>query len=275
MNDFGFGTVWILATALTALVLGFLSGWRTIRDKCAPRSVDDALLWWDEDPVSAFRQDPFVALLLVIHGSAIGVMGILAVLIGMQALSSPPSWLQATENVWSRSGTIWLVYYAGVALSAGLAWHITGATLVLPIANRRLRPVRLVLTDAGVYRGQLYMPWEMFGCLRQDTASGLIHLHSRRSPGLVVVTLHPPTGEMLSRAHEIIGAHIHALPESHQIPWYRRKAVFGLLFVLTALPIPAVGLWVYPSSAIWVWASQGIGAWLAAGLGAVVIRAYH
>jgi hypothetical protein len=98
---------------------------------------------------------------------------------------------------------------------------------------------------------------------------------SQRSPGMVSVTLRPPGGDVFGKVQQTIAAHLQPLPEGYQIPWYRRRAVFGVCLLLTALPTAITGLWAYPSTAIWVWASQGVGAWLATWLGALVMRAYH
>lgn len=275
MGSLHFGAVWILGVVVLALGLGIRSGWRTLRDLRAPASVDDALLWWEEKPMSGFRQDPVLASLLAVHDLAIVVMGALAVLTGIRALASPPHWLPASTPFWSRSGEIWIVYGAAVSLAVGLAWYVIGAMLALPLADWRLGRIRVAIAEEGVYRGALFLPWERFGPVRLEPHGGLIHLLSRKSPGLVLLTVHPPTDDLLARLQEVIAAHVAPLPQDQPHPWYRRKAVLGLLLLLTALPLAALGLAAYPSSAIWVWASQGFGAWLAALLGATVIRAYQ
>lgn len=267
--------MWVVAVALLALGLGVRSAWRLTRDLRQPASVDDALIWWDDEPVSAFRQDPYVASLLGIHGSAIVVMGVLALLAGSSALASPPEWLAASAEPWSPSGSTWIVYFVAIALSTGLAWYVVGSTVAYPLAGRRFRPIPMALTEEGIYHGTLFLPWSRFGPMRQVGQRGQIHLMSRKSPGLVLVTLCPPGDDLFGSVQQIIAAHLQPLPENSRIPWYRRRAVFGLCLLLTAVPTVLVGLGAYPSTAIWVWASQGAGAWLAAWLGGRVIQAYH
>jgi hypothetical protein len=267
--------MWVAAVALLALGLGLRSAWRVMKDLRQPASVEDALLCWDDEPVSAFRQDPFVASLLAVHASAIVLMGIVALLAGSSAPASPPEWLAASAEPWSTSGSTWIVYFAAVALSAGLAWYVIGATVARPLASRRFSPIRMALTEDGIHHGSLFFPWSSFGPMRQECQRGLIHLMSRKSPGLVLATLCPPGGDLFARAQQVIEAHLLPPPGGDRLPWYRRRAAFGLCLLLTALPTAIVGLWAYPSTALWVVASQGLGAWLAAWLGGRVIQAYH
>lgn len=268
------GTAWIFLVALVCAALGFRSTWGAAARLRAPASVDGALLWWEERPVPAFRQDPVVAVSVAVHTLAILAMAVLAVLLGIRALDAPPAWLPAARAAWSARDPIWLVYGAAVSLSAGLGWFVAGAVVALPVAGRRWSPVRMVLTEEGTMYGQLLMPWGMFGRLRQD-GGGLLCLCSRTSPELAALTLRPPTAELLGRARQIVAERVPPLPGDLQVPWYRRKLVFGFLFVMTALPFVALGLAAYPSTEPWVWASQGMGAWLAITLGQRVVRAYH
>jgi len=113
----------------------------------------------------------------------------------------------------------------------------------------------------------------MVGRVQRGGQGELIRLYSRKTPGLVLLALRPPD-ELLERAYQAMEARVPPLPGDYRVPWYRRMPVFGLLFIMTALPMTALGLATYPSAATWVWAGQGVGAWLAALLGARVVRAY-
>lgn len=268
------GVIWIVLVALVAAGLGFRSSWRAIGRLRAPASVEGAFLWWDERPVPAFQQDPVAASFVAVHGAAIVAMGVLAVLIGGRALTAPPAWMPPA-GAWSLPEPIWLIHYAGVSLSAGLAWLTAGSALAIPLASRRWSPVRVALTEEGVYHGGTFTPWGMAGRAQRGGRGELIRLYSRKTPELVLLAVRPPAPELLERACQAIEARIPPLPEDYRVPWYRRMPVLCLLLLMTALPMVALGLAAYPSTATWAWASQGFGAWLAALLGARVVRAYQ
>lgn len=269
MEGGGLGLVWIVVPALAAALLGFGATWRITRNGRAPASVEQALLWWDEGQASTFREDPIAASLMAVHTAAIVGMGVMSVLLGARALQHLPDWLPGPGV------PIWLIYHAGLALNAGVAWVIAGSTLALPLARRHWSPVRVAVTEDGVYRGRAFLPWAMIGRVRRNGPGGLMRLYSRKTPGLVLLALRPPAAESLESAHRLVEARVPPLTEDYRIPWYRHMPVFGFLLVMTALPIVVVGLVAYPSTATWAWASQGLGAWLAAMLAAQVIRAYQ
>jgi hypothetical protein len=269
------GTLVVIAMAIASLVLGALSGWRITRRMRLPVSVDGDLLSWHENPVSFLRQDPFVGSLLASHDVLAGVMGVLAALTSIRVLTSPLGWLPPSEPTGAASWSIRLARCAVVALSVGLAWYVIGARWVLPLADRRFRPIRVVLAEEGVYRGQLHMPWRMFGEVHRDVEHGLLHLSSSASHDLIALTVRPPTRDLLSEAHHIMQARVPTPSVRQRTRWYRRKAVFGLAYLMTALPLILIGLWLCPSQAVWVCAFQGFAPWLATWLGARVLQAYQ
>jgi hypothetical protein len=244
---------WLLGLGVIAGAAGFWFGWRNMRRNRMAMTGDDALLAWDEVPLSAWQQDRAAGLFLTVHGGSVLTLAILALFeAGRFAAGDGPDLL--------------------AAIAVALASWLIGGVLAFPVAGRLIRPVPMRLQATGPVHGQLALGWADFSHYTLDRA--VIRLYSAKTPGIARTAWRPPDQATLATAVGIVAQYVPSTKPAGDVPWYRRPATFIALGLVVSLPAVILGLALFALGTGWGWLYEAAAAILVFFLGAVIIGWY-
>jgi hypothetical protein len=268
--------MWLrVGVALLGIAIGFALGWRAIIRDRSPTPREDALVTWEERPVSAWRQDWRVASLMGFHAAGIVLLAVLFLL--------DTTWREGNHTLFLLDATPYMpsaevrTFHQQLEIIAtcglGVVWVFCGNLLALPLARRWGRPLARGIAPLGAISGPYLLLWSAFSHFSADPRSRLIRFYSSRTPELACMAWRPPNADLFGEAVAFLGL---VLPEERPQPgvsWYRRRSVLlSLLLLAGTLPFVVAGLLVYASAFTWGWMVYTFATPLLVGLGLAVFR---
>jgi hypothetical protein len=258
--------IYLFALAPMAFVFGAMSTWKQMKRLRSPMTDPSALLVWQDNVGLDFHKEGVITVVLLFNDLLRLLLATLCLPVIIRGWVSPPAWVN-----WHT----WLIYYGSIGLALAVCWFIAGASFFFWIGTFIIQPVVLTLTEKGIYHGQMLIGWQQASHHRAEPDGRSISIYSGKCPQFAMVVCRFPTQEIYVQGRELIAARLSSPPPQGSDLWYRRKAVFAALLLLTVLPFFLVGLVIYPINEPWVWAYYAFTLFLSNYLSVAVIRAYQ
>jgi hypothetical protein len=256
----------LAALALIGLMIGALKTWQEMQRLRSSATDPSVLLSWQDDVgLDLHKESALTAAMLTNDILRLLIAG-LCFAVAVRSWGAPPAWVG-----WYNQP----VYLGSIGLALLISCFIASAALTFWFASYRIRPVTIRLTDEGLYRGQLLVRWQQVSHYQFDSPGKNISLYSRKCPSLVLMTCRFPTLELFEAGRAFVAARLPAVPPRGPALWYRSKAVFFILLLLTTAPFFLIGVVIYPINALGVWGYYPAALFVANYLSVVVIRAYN
>jgi hypothetical protein len=261
--------------ALIGAIIGFVLGWRIIKRERKPSACDDVLLCWDEEPVSAWRQDWTIASFITLHSVSIIILAILFLL--------DPTWREGNQTLFLLDATPFMfaaerskfhqTLYILATCGVGLVWYICGNLLAFPLVRRWIRPIHLGIMSNGVVSGPHLWEWSYFSHFYVFPRTHFIRFYSNRTPELACMAWQPPDVNVFNQAVALLGQYLPTRPSRPMVSWYRRRSVLiGVLLLAITIPFVGMGLLIYTFAFTWGWMYYTFIPPLMVMLGSVVFR---
>ena len=201
----------------------------------------DTLLDWTEEPLPAWKFEPYAMISSMIHTGAVLALSIAAINASVNpGILNDPLYHNETNMIvlsWIiRGGSIAIIGYQFGAL----------LTMLLMITFRKT-PVSIAVTEQGLLDGRTMIPWKWFSQYTAANEGGLLLFYSAFAPDFPTVILKPPASVNLVEFDKLLQVYLPQKNLNKNNSWYRTR------------------LWLNPAIAV-ICMLAVIAGWLAAAL---------
>lgn len=216
--------VGVMAAAIGTF--GFLQGWNGLKKFRQPTPKEDALVHWDEYPLSMWQEDPLSAIYIVWQAASVIIL--FTLMVPGVMFPRVPLFGNLTAIIPGVGGVVVVAYLSGVVLS-------------FPFARRAHRPVLTQLTPEGVVYGTHLWNWKQFSHYQADPNSHLVRLYSARSPQIGINTWQPADGNLYTQITSTIGHYLPSVSPTDAPAWYLRRPLLLIFLFCFTLPLVIAG----------------------------------